>query len=109
MSTKGEQIMREVSHFVVVFPTRLMSASYEQKKALMDTLRREYPHYQFDALEAFEGGMADDYDFDIIPVVGSVGEGGGSAEVILSRPLDPLIIPDLLRAIGAAESGRALH
>ncbi|WEK05734.1 MAG: hypothetical protein P0Y65_05625 [Candidatus Devosia phytovorans] len=102
--------MRDVTHFVVVFPTRLMAASYDEKKAIMDALRREYPHYEFDALEAFEGGMADDDDFDIIPVVGSVGEEGDSAEVILSRPLDPLVIPDLLRAISHAEQlPQAMH
>lgn len=103
--------MRDVTHFVVVFPTRLMAASYDDKKALMDTLRREYPHYQFDALEAFEGGVADDDDFDIIPVVGSVGgDESDSAEVILSRPLDPLVIPDLLRAISHAEKApHAFH
>lgn len=95
--------MREVTHFVVVFPTRLMSATYEEKKAVMEALRREYPHFDFDALEAFDGGIADDDDFSIVPVVGVVGPGEPD-EVVLCRPLDPTIIPDLLRAVGAAES-----
>lgn len=95
--------MRDVTHFVVVFPTRLMAASYDEKKAIMDVLRREYPHYEFDALEAFDSGVADDDDFAVIPVTGLTGQGADADEVALCRPLDPLVIPDLIRAIGHAE------
>jgi len=100
--------VRDVTHFVVVFPTRLMAASYEEKKALMEALQRQYPHYEFDALEAFEGGMADDDDFSVIPVTGVTGQGADADEVTLCSPLDPLVIPDLLRAIEDAELRPAL-
>lgn len=96
--------MRDVTQFVVVFPTRLMSAGYEEKKALMDALKREYPHYEFDALEAFEGGMADDDDFGIVPVIGHTGQGADPDEVTLCRPLDPLVIPDLVRTLQTYEA-----
>ncbi|MET3924568.1 hypothetical protein [Devosia sp. 2618] len=95
--------MRDVTRFTVVFPTRLMAASYDEKKAIMDALRREYPHYEFDALEAFEGGMADDDDFSIIPVIGTAEEGDDIDAVTMHRLLDPLIVPDLLQAVGRAE------
>ena len=92
--------MQDVTRFVVVFPTRLMAASYDEKRALMAALKREYPHYEFDALEAFEGGMADDDDFAIIPVTGATGQGVDPDEVTLCRPLDPLVIPELLGLLG---------
>lgn len=102
--------MREVSHFVVVFPTRLMSTSYDYKKGIMDALRREYPYYEFEALEAFDADMVDDDNFGIVPVVGSLGEGAGvdPSEVYMCKPLDPLVIPDLLRALDLAERQPAL-
>lgn len=102
--------MREVTHFVVVFPTRLMAASYEEKKGIMDALRREYPHYKFEGIEAFDDGIADDDVFGIVPVVGSLcdGEGDDPNEVYMCKPLDPLIIPDLLRALGEAERQPAM-
>lgn len=100
--------MQEVTRFVVVFPTRLMAASYDEKRALMTALKRKYPHYEFDAIDAFEGGLADDDDFTIVPVTGVTGEGDDSEEVRLCRPLDPLVIPDLLRAIDDAERRPAL-
>lgn len=99
--------MREVTHFVVVFPTRLMSASYEEKKALMVALGREYPHYEFDALEAFDNGMADDDDFSIVPVVGKVGAGDEASdtdEVYMCKPLDPLVIPDMVKTLRLYEA-----
>lgn len=95
--------MRDVTQFVVVFPTRLMAASYEEKKGVMDALKCEYPHYEFDALEAFDSGIADDDDFAVIPVTGVTGQGADEDEITLCRPLDPLVIPDLLRAIDVAE------
>ena len=94
--------MRDVTRFTVVFPTRLMAASYEEKKSIMGALQREYPHYEFDALEAFEGGVADDEEFGIIPVIGSAGEGHDRDEVTLLKPLDPLIIPRLLESLSQA-------
>jgi hypothetical protein len=100
--------MREVTHFVVVFPTRLMSSSYEDKKALMDALRREYPHYEFDALEAFDIGIADDDDFGVVPVTGRVGEGDNTDQVYLCKPLDPTVIPDLMRALQRCEANKPL-
>jgi len=102
--------MQDVTRFVVVFPTRLMVASYEEKRALIAALKREYPHYEFDALEAFDSGIADDDDFAIVPVTGVTGRSAVPDEVMLCRPLDPLVIPDLLRAISAAELvNGALH
>lgn len=98
--------MRDVTRFTVVFPTRLLAASYDEKKAIMDALQRQYPHFEFDALEAFDGGMADDDDFSIIPVIGMAEEGGDIDEVTLHRPLDPLIVPELLRAVGRAEQAK---
>lgn len=100
--------MREVTRFVVVFPTRLMAKSYDEKKALMDALRREYPHYLFEAMEAFEGGGADDDDFIIIPITGEIGEGADPDEIFLCRPLDPMVIPELVRAIARCETAPAL-
>lgn len=100
--------MREVSHFVVVFPTRLMGASYEEKKGIMDALRRQYPHYELEGIEAFDDGMADDDDFGIVPVMGRLGDGDDPNEVYMCKPLDPLVIPDLLRALRSAERFPAL-
>lgn len=102
--------MREVSHFVVVFPTRLMGASYEEKKGIMDALRRQYPHYQIEGIEAFDDGMSDDDDFGIVPVMGRLGDGEGDDpnEVYMCKPLDPLVIPDLLRALADAERQPAM-
>lgn len=96
--------MREVTHFVVVFPTRLMSASYEEKKAVMDALRKEYPHYEFDALEAFDAGIADDDDFGVVPVTGRAGPGNDLNEVYICKPLDPTVIPDLMRTLQRCET-----
>ncbi|WP_193336193.1 hypothetical protein [Devosia beringensis] len=101
--------MRDVTHFVVVFPTRLMAASYDEKKVLMDALQRQYPHYEFDALEAFEGSMADDDDFAVIPVTGVAGQCADADEVRLCRPLDPLVIPELLRSLGIIEGSEPLR
>lgn len=99
--------MREVTHFVVVFPTRLMSASYEEKKAVMDALRREYPHYEFDALEAFDTGIADDDHFGVVPVTGRIGESDDPDEVYLCKPLDPTVIPDIMQALQRCETLKA--
>jgi hypothetical protein len=98
--------MREVSHFVVVFPTRLMSASYDEKKGIMDALRRAHPYYEFEALEAFDADMVDDDNFGIVPVVGSIGEGEGADpnEVYMCKPLDPTVIPDLVRTLQTYEA-----
>jgi hypothetical protein len=102
--------MREVSHFVVVFPTRLMAASCEEKKAIMDALRRQYPHYEIEGMEAFDDGVADDDDFGVVPVMGRLGdgEGGDTSAVYMCRPLDPLVIPELLRALAEAERQPAM-
>ena len=94
--------MREVSSFVVVFPSRLAPEPVERKWALLDALRRGYPHYTFQAMDgrAFE----DDDDFGIIPVVGSAGDEFSDPDrVYLCKPLDPRVIPDLTRALRELE------
>lgn len=100
--------MRDVTRFTVVFPTRLLAASYEEKKSIMDALQCHYPHYEFDAMEAFDGGIADDDNFSVLPVTGHLGQVDDGEEVILCRPLDPLVIPAILSAINAAETRLAM-
>ena len=99
--------MREVTSFVVVFPQRLDGVE-EERALLLQALRREYPHFEF---EAFPGRpTAGDDEFGIIPVIGEVGshEAGEAGRVYMRKPLDPRVIPDLVdtlrvySAVGAA-------
>ena len=96
--------MREVTQFVVVFPDRLIRAGEGERALLVDALRREYPHYQF---EVFPGrGLADDEEFNIIPVVGVAGhdEDSDPDRIYMCRPLDPKVIPDLVATLRAYEA-----
>ncbi|HWV19500.1 MAG TPA: hypothetical protein VN036_00555 [Devosia sp.] len=96
--------MREVTSFVVVFPQRLDGVE-EERAMLLQALRREYPHFEFEAFP----GRGDD-EFGIIPVIGEVGshEAGEAGRVYMRKPLDPRVIPDLVdtlrvcSAVGAA-------
>ena len=103
--------MREVSQFVVVFPTRLMGASYEEKGRLLNALRREYPHYKFDTYPGQD--FADDEEFNIIPMMGVLGDGDGNDDpdrVYMCKPLDPKVIPELVRTLQTYEAvGMAVH
>lgn len=100
--------MREVTDFVVIFPARMIKEPLTRKKALIDALRREYPHYSFRGTE--EPGLMDEEDFGIIPIMGVVGSGEGDDpdRVYICKPIDPRIIPQLTRSLMAIEQGAAL-
>lgn len=91
--------MREVSEFVVVFPARFLGADSSEVKLLLDAMRREYPHYRFEGAR----GRLDLEEFQIIPVMGTIGDGEGAnpEEVYMCKPLDPKVIPDLVSTLGA--------
>lgn len=96
--------MREVSHFVVVFPERLIRAGEAERELLVSAMRREYPHYKFDI---FPGrGFGDEDEFGIIPVVGELGPGFVSEgdQVYMCKPLDPKVIPDLVKTLQLYET-----
>ena len=98
--------MREVSSFVVVFPTRLTLEPVEKKRALLDALKRGYPHYHFQAMDG--RALEDDEDFGVIPVVGVAGSSTSDPdEIYLCKPLDPRVIPDLTRALKQIELSSA--
>lgn len=90
--------MREVSHFVVVFPDRLIMER-EERALLMGALRREYPHYEFDEFPGRYG--AGDDEFNIIPIMGALGDGVSDDpdKVYMCKPLDPKVIPDLVETL----------
>jgi len=96
--------MRDVTHFVVVFPERLLRAREAEQALLLNAMRSEYPHYRFDV---FPGpAMGDEDAFDIIPVLGVAG-GGEDCDperVYMCKPLDPTVIPDLIKTLHVYEA-----
>jgi hypothetical protein len=86
-----------------MFPERLAGRPAHHKEALVDALRREYPHYEFTAVQG--SPLGDEDGFGIVPVVGVVGEVAGTDadEVYMRKPLDPLVIPSLVRSLVALE------
>ncbi|QDZ10553.1 hypothetical protein [Devosia ginsengisoli] len=93
--------MREVTQFVVIFPGRFIGTGRDEWKLLLRAMHAEYPHYSF---EAGRGHNLDE-DFKVIPVVGTVGEGWQDAdEVYMCKPLDPSVIPDLVRTLQTYEA-----
>lgn len=94
---KGTKVMREVSQFVVVFPGRFLGQGKEDTKLLLDAMRREYPHYDFESA----AGHALSDDFQVIPIVGRVGAGEGDDpdRIYMCKPLDPRVIPDLVETL----------
>lgn len=96
--------MRDVTHFVVVFPERLLRAGEAEQQLLLGAMQREYPHYRFDV---FPGPpIGDEDEFSIIPVVGVAGGGEDSDpdRVYMCKPLDPKVIPDLVRTLQTYEA-----
>lgn len=89
--------MREVTQFVVIFPGRFIGTGRDEWKLLLRAMKAEYPHYSF---EAGRGHNLDE-DFQVIPVMGRIGDGEGDDpdQVYLCRPLDPAVIPDLVRTL----------
>ncbi|MBN9332976.1 hypothetical protein [Devosia sp.] len=89
--------MREVTQFVVIFPGRFNGTGRDEAKLLLRAMHAEYPHY------SFEAGMGHnlDEDFKVIPIVGRVGGGidDDPDRVYLCRPLDPTVIPDLVKTL----------
>lgn len=96
--------MREVSQFVVAFPDRLIRAGEAERGLLLDALRREYPHYEFDEFPGRWWG--DEDEFGIVPVMGRVGDGDTATNdrIYMCRPLDPAVIPDLIRTLQTYEA-----
>jgi len=94
-------LVREVSKFVVVFPSRFWGGYSSRRKDLMAALKRDYPQYTFDPV----AGRPLEEDFSIIPVVGKAGGGEGEDpdQVYLCKPLDPRVIPDLLAKLRSYE------
>ena len=90
--------MREVSEFVVVLPTKCRAggALVERVRA---TLERAFPHYRFRLTD--DGPMQDEEEFQVLPIMGAVGEGADPDEVYLCKPLDPMVIPQILDALKA--------
>lgn len=102
--------MREVTQFVVVFPDRLIRAGEVERQLLLDAMRREYPHYRFDVYPG--RAFTDEEEFGIIPVMGVLGDGEDDDpnRVYMCKPLDPKVIPDLIRTLRAYEAlGTAVH
>ena len=101
--------MREVTSFVVVFPARLALTSLAEKRAVLDAIRRGYPHYTFQAMDG--RALEDDDEFGVIPVVGTAGSEPNKGEgVFMCKPLDPRVIPDLTQALRQIEiSGVTLN
>ncbi len=94
--------MREVSQFVVVFPDRLIMAGEAERQLLLDAMRREYPHYRFEVCPV--RGLAQEDEFGIIPVMGVLGDSEVDDQVYMCKPLDPKVIPDLVRTLQAYEA-----
>lgn len=94
--------MREVSQFVIVLPGRLTGSASEEGRMLLDAMRREYPQYEFEPA----AGRPLDEDFRVIPIVGRIGAGEGDDpdRVYMCKPLDPAVIPDLLRTLQLYET-----
>lgn len=96
--------MREVTQFVVVFPDRLIRAGDAERQLLLDAMRREYPHYRFQAMPG--RAFADEEEFNIIPIMGEAGNRPDDApdRIYMCKPLDPKVIPDLVRTLRAYEA-----
>lgn len=94
--------MREVTQFVVIFPGRFIGGGREDWKLLLRAMHAEYPHYSF---EAGRGHNLDE-DFKVIPVVGRVGDADDDDpdRIYMCKPLDPAIIPDLIRTLHLYEA-----
>lgn len=94
--------MREVTQFVVIFPGRFNGTGGGEAKLLLRAMEAEYPHYSF---EAGCGHNLDD-DFKVIPIVGRVGDGvdDDPDQIYMCKPLDPTIIPDLLKTLQLYET-----
>lgn len=94
--------MREVSQFVIVLPARFVGSASEEGRMLLDAMRREYPQYEFEPA----AGRPLDEDFQVIPIVGrvGVGEGDDPDRVYMCMPLDPTVIPDLVRTLQVYEA-----
>lgn len=94
--------MREVTQFVVIFPGRFNGTGRDEAKLLLRAMHAEYPHY------SFEAGMGHniDEDFKVIPIVGRLGDGVNDDpdRVYLCKPLDPTVIPDLVRTLQLYET-----
>jgi hypothetical protein len=102
--------MREVTQFVVVFPDRMVRAGAEEKARLVDALRRQYPHYEFQVYPHRD--LSDDEDFRVFPIMGRVGDAPDDDpdRVYMCRPLDPKVIPELVCVLVASEAaGAAMH
>lgn len=93
--------MREVTQFVVIFPGRFNGTGRDEARLLLRAMHAEYPHY------SFEAGMGHnlDEDFQVIPIVGRVGDGidDDPDRVYLCKPLDPTVIPDLVATLRGYE------
>jgi len=90
--------MREVTQFVVIFPGRFNGTGREEAKLMLRAMKAEYPHYRFEAMP----GHNLDEDYKVIPVMGRLGGGGEEEdpdEVYLCKPLDPRVIPDLIKTL----------
>ena len=91
--------MREVSQFVIVFPARLTRQGGVERQMLLDAMRREYPHYEFEPGPSF----ALEDEFRIIPIVGVLagGDDPDPDRIYMCKPLDPKVIPDLVATLQA--------
>lgn len=95
--------MREVTQFVVIFPGRFIGTGRGEWKLLLRAMHAEYPHYSFEAGR----GHSLDEDFKVIPVMGRLGDGhedDDPDQVYMCKPLDPKVIPDLLRTLQVHEA-----
>jgi hypothetical protein len=93
--------MREVTQFVVIFPGRFNGTGREEAKLMLRAMKAEYPHYRF---EAGPGHNLDE-DYKVIPVMGRLGSGeGDEGDVYLCKPIDPRVIPDLIKTLQLYEA-----
>jgi hypothetical protein len=94
--------MREVTEFVVIFPGRFNGTGREEAKLMLRAMKAEYPHYRFEAAP----GHNLDEDYKVIPVMGRLGSGEeyDPDEVYLCRPIDPRVIPDLVKTLQLYET-----
>jgi hypothetical protein len=100
--------VREVTSFVIVFPSRLACVTVEAKRRLLEALGRGYPHYTFKPMDG--RALEDEEEFGVIPIVGSAGNDVGEPDTIfMCRPLDPRVIPDLTRALRHLEVTSTLN
>lgn len=92
--------MREVTQFVVIFPGRFIGSGRDTQGLLLRAMHAEYPHYTF---EAGRGHNLDE-DFKVIPIVGRAGEGDDPDEIYMCKPLDPTVIPALIKTLRTYEA-----